>query len=435
MVQRHHKALGSFQQVGSMLEASSKIYGMRVDSLHDDVFHLHSGLNRQNVMENANENVAEYSIPTFLGEKSQDTTKRRKPTIVTNKDAINAPLETKEEIRSVASQSFSLNSLPSVNYCMTLGQKGKLFADLEMEDQACGSVDLPELNWFPSARDVIRPKLTGYVISNSSADRNRSETGAVEFRFDLDGESDTVIEESNSFRCDDFRPITNEMTNEITEPKKKKRKVVVADKPVDLLLLSENIDENFLSTNDPQVGRIKKANMLKWQASALKQPSVKQLAPNLMEHRENYAEENAVSGVDTGANATEEIVDLPDEGRDFDSNEEHTSDVENVVFVQEIQDMLDLPNIAEDDSLKISPADINIEQLSKKCFEIIRNIDDRNENPTFSQVCHELRVDNIILTPAVIFSSILLLAEKHALKLSKIGESNDFVISRWNEEL
>lgn len=48
LVNSHHKSLGSFQLVGSMLEASSQIYGMKVDSVHGDVMRLSTGILRQN---------------------------------------------------------------------------------------------------------------------------------------------------------------------------------------------------------------------------------------------------------------------------------------------------------------------------------------------------------------------------------------------------
>lgn len=42
----HHKTLKNFQIVGSSLEATTKIYGLRVDSVHSDVVRMSSGLGR-----------------------------------------------------------------------------------------------------------------------------------------------------------------------------------------------------------------------------------------------------------------------------------------------------------------------------------------------------------------------------------------------------
>lgn len=47
MVQQHHESLNSFHRVGSMLEASGKIYAFRVDSVHADVIRMSSGIQRQ----------------------------------------------------------------------------------------------------------------------------------------------------------------------------------------------------------------------------------------------------------------------------------------------------------------------------------------------------------------------------------------------------
>lgn len=42
----HHKTLKNFQIVGTSLEATTKIYGLRVDSVHSDIVRMSSGLGR-----------------------------------------------------------------------------------------------------------------------------------------------------------------------------------------------------------------------------------------------------------------------------------------------------------------------------------------------------------------------------------------------------
>lgn len=42
----HHKTLKNFQIVGTTLEATTKIYGLRVDSVHSDIVRMSSGLGR-----------------------------------------------------------------------------------------------------------------------------------------------------------------------------------------------------------------------------------------------------------------------------------------------------------------------------------------------------------------------------------------------------
>lgn len=49
-VENHHRSLGNFPLVGSVLEASSQIYGFRVDCVHNDIIRLSSGLHRENSM-------------------------------------------------------------------------------------------------------------------------------------------------------------------------------------------------------------------------------------------------------------------------------------------------------------------------------------------------------------------------------------------------
>lgn len=46
LIAKHHKTLKNFQIVGSTLEATSKIYGLRVDSVHMDIIRMSSGLGR-----------------------------------------------------------------------------------------------------------------------------------------------------------------------------------------------------------------------------------------------------------------------------------------------------------------------------------------------------------------------------------------------------
>lgn len=46
LIEKHHKSLNNFQVCGTSLEASSKIYGYRVDSIYDEVLRISSGLTR-----------------------------------------------------------------------------------------------------------------------------------------------------------------------------------------------------------------------------------------------------------------------------------------------------------------------------------------------------------------------------------------------------
>lgn len=46
LIEKHHKTLKNFQIIGSTLDATSKIYGLRVDSVHMAVIRMSSGLGR-----------------------------------------------------------------------------------------------------------------------------------------------------------------------------------------------------------------------------------------------------------------------------------------------------------------------------------------------------------------------------------------------------
>lgn len=47
LIQRHHKSIQNFQVAGSSLEASAKVYVLRVDSLHSDTCRMVADLARQ----------------------------------------------------------------------------------------------------------------------------------------------------------------------------------------------------------------------------------------------------------------------------------------------------------------------------------------------------------------------------------------------------
>lgn len=46
LVGRHHKSMQDFQFIGTTLDASCKIYGLRVDSVHADVMNMANGLGK-----------------------------------------------------------------------------------------------------------------------------------------------------------------------------------------------------------------------------------------------------------------------------------------------------------------------------------------------------------------------------------------------------
>lgn len=100
--------LTNFQVVGSSLEASAKVYVLRVDSLHTDTMRMASELSRQatkkvtarNADDNDDEGVDKENDETGLnGDSQQPKTKRKRParqvaTVTKNKETLNAKLDT-----------------------------------------------------------------------------------------------------------------------------------------------------------------------------------------------------------------------------------------------------------------------------------------------------------------------------------------------------
>ncbi|XP_073824026.1 non-SMC condensin I complex subunit H isoform X2 [Musca autumnalis] len=116
LLDRHHKSLNNFKVAGSSLEASSKVYSLRVDSIHTDVLRMSAGLNAQKFNEKQlqNDDDDEDDVATggeggndpnasaagVEGAEKQPPQKKQKKkrnvvsTITKNKDTINARLDT-----------------------------------------------------------------------------------------------------------------------------------------------------------------------------------------------------------------------------------------------------------------------------------------------------------------------------------------------------
>lgn len=115
LMDKHHKSLNNFKVAGSSLEASSKVYGLRVDSIHTDVMRMSAGLNAhkfsnraleqndaddgvQNEPEatEAGDNDAENPTETASAPKPTKPKRTRKQvsTVTKNKESLNARLDT-----------------------------------------------------------------------------------------------------------------------------------------------------------------------------------------------------------------------------------------------------------------------------------------------------------------------------------------------------
>lgn len=70
-----------------------------------------------------------------------------------------------------------------------------------------------------------------------------------------------------------------------------------------------------------------------------------------------------------------------------------------------------------------------MKEITKRCLDIICGYEAEGGEATFAYVVHKLRNDNVQVTPALVFSSLLQLANENNFHLNKTGQ-NDFVIKR-----
>lgn len=85
----------NFQVAGSTLEASSRIYGIRVDSVHNDVMHMATGLIGMEGPLTASGRASSIDTQTTAPSPARRVRKKTQISTVTrNKDTINAKLDT-----------------------------------------------------------------------------------------------------------------------------------------------------------------------------------------------------------------------------------------------------------------------------------------------------------------------------------------------------
>lgn len=171
-----------------MLEASSHIYGMKVDSIFNDVLRFSSGMRRQTsptsflVETDDNSVIVNPGGGRNVGQSDVIPKKRRRTMVVGNNNKINAKLETIEPVKPISTvggfhtKNLLQNLLSSSEYALNLIPKGRYDtrdAPIGLDDENAifdaPIVDLPMLLWDASTTDVIRPKIGGYCISNTPA--------------------------------------------------------------------------------------------------------------------------------------------------------------------------------------------------------------------------------------------------------------------------
>lgn len=220
LIQKHHKTLQNFQIAGSTLEASTKVYGLRVDSVYNDTIRMSSELSRQTAKslnkrldgnqddddeeDDNQENNA--NLTNEGGEKNARPKKKQKKrrnisTVTKNKDTINAKLDTVPftdpffaKLNSVvgdinSSKRLMQNIIPTQSSLLKLRQNLQFWdgspanlIDIECEfsvPQMPQDMVVSSLNCISGPlRDTLslQGMLTGYVISDSPIENDEDDS-------------------------------------------------------------------------------------------------------------------------------------------------------------------------------------------------------------------------------------------------------------------
>ncbi|XP_035791930.1 condensin complex subunit 2-like [Anopheles albimanus] len=232
LISRHSKTLQNFQVAGSTLEASTKVYGLRVDSVHTDVMRMCSELTRQTARamnnnageqddaggggggDDADASMAEGGNKENEGAGGQLPKAKKKrarkmvSTVTKSKESINAPLDTNPftdpffaKLNSVvgdvnSSSRLMQNIIPTkmsdlrlrMNYPFWDAQESPNL-DLDSEpDLTVDEADMCKLHVQPIGPDNRLHELRcGYVITDAPAeDDEDDEVGGLAHMNDSD---------------------------------------------------------------------------------------------------------------------------------------------------------------------------------------------------------------------------------------------------------
>ncbi|XP_017095864.2 condensin complex subunit 2 [Drosophila bipectinata] len=213
LLDHHHKRMSNFKMAGSSLEASSKVYGLRVDSIYLDAMRISAGLSARTLTDkqiNAAEND-DGTEPSQAGGEGDDSSaaasqkgaapkpKRQKKnvsTVTKNKETLNARLDTtplqdpvfgqlNSTVGSInASNRLMHNILPSRDSELLLRTNYKFWDSEEVsediEDYTTLSADkeqrsaesLVSADWLRKLLPQVdkwnlRPMHTGYIITSA----------------------------------------------------------------------------------------------------------------------------------------------------------------------------------------------------------------------------------------------------------------------------
>ncbi|XP_055599381.1 condensin complex subunit 2 [Uranotaenia lowii] len=254
LMSRHSNTMQNFQVAGSTLEASTKVYGLRVDSVHTDVMRMCSELTRQSAraMDNnreaeeddgddgANkENDASIAGGSGEGAGTQDQPKPKKKrakkqvsTVTKNKESINATLDTNPftdpffaKLNSVvgdvnSSSRLMQNLIPTENGELKLRMdyafwdaSDSLELDLDVEEDYEDCSALTTITLYSVTRaNKLHQTREGYVITDAPAEEEDNDEdqlkdtqdpqirdadmpldrSALDVRFDMDADVEPI---------------------------------------------------------------------------------------------------------------------------------------------------------------------------------------------------------------------------------------------------
>ncbi|XP_055682088.1 condensin complex subunit 2-like [Lutzomyia longipalpis] len=265
LIRKHHMAVGNLQMAGYGLEASTKLWAIRVDSTHEKSMRLLSGLGNKKAsrLEGAeNDNLSE----TMAGQEESGVQqpratrrkKRPKSMIARNVETINAKLETvplpdpitaslRSVLGSIANpKNLLCNRLSDRNGVFNLDSNAPFnYPDVRVNVHE--KSDWSDSKMFTIAvedigpEDRIRPMMTHYEIKDTPADEDEeipweasqlggNGNGNMSLAFDMDAEVEPLPE-----LLDDFMPMSEPIeqdfpdVGEITE---EDRAVILASKVV-----------------------------------------------------------------------------------------------------------------------------------------------------------------------------------------------------------
>ncbi|XP_058836240.1 condensin complex subunit 2 [Topomyia yanbarensis] len=250
-----HSSMQNFQVAGSTLEASTKVYGLRVDSIHTDVMRMCSELTRQSAraMDNNREeevdddnggadkeNGGSATGADGTSQQSQDPKPKKKKarkhvsTLTKSKESINAPLDTNPftdpffaKLNSVVGD---VNSSSRLMQNIIPTEKGELQLRMDYsfwDDRELPPIDLEAVEDYEnyetttvtmhsvSMANKLHEMLAGYEITDAPAEDENDENdklkgtqdveirdaeadafpmnrSAVDVRFDIDAEVEPI---------------------------------------------------------------------------------------------------------------------------------------------------------------------------------------------------------------------------------------------------